>query len=236
MTRRSLHTFARGRLTARYMGDLGVPAGCWSVAPDVAFAYRPEYSLTAENDRLVADLLERLARVRASGADVVALVPSSLVHQKMTGQGRDYVALLRTIVDDLHARGLHVLVMPNATRAGLDVPRNNDINVISRLRDRIAAEPDGIDAFALSYVDFDLNTASIRSWANGAGWSSPRASTPWWPPSPSACRRSWSAGVTSTRKCWRSSDARATRSTSPRPSRRSRCWWSGCWPSTRRPG
>ena len=64
------------------MGD----AGSRSVAPDVAFAYRPEYSLTAENDHLVADLLERLARVRASGTDVVALVPSSLVHQKMTGE------------------------------------------------------------------------------------------------------------------------------------------------------
>jgi len=68
----------------------------------------------------------------------------------MTGQGRDYVALLRTIVDDLHARGLHVLVMPNATRAGLDFPRNNDITVISRLRDRIRAKPEGIDASALS--------------------------------------------------------------------------------------
>lgn len=165
VTRRSLHTFARGRLTARYMRDLVVPAGSWSVAPDVAFAYRPEYSLTAENDHLVADLLEHLARVRASGTDVVALVPSSVVHQKMTGQGRDYVALLRTIVGGLHARGLYVLVMPNATRAGLDVPRNNDITVIRRLRDRIAAEPDGIDASALSYVDFDLNTASIRSLA-----------------------------------------------------------------------
>jgi colanic acid/amylovoran biosynthesis protein len=53
--------------------------------------------------------------------------------------------------------------MPNATRARVDVPRNNDITVISRLRDRIAAEPEGIDASALSYVDFDLNTASIRS-------------------------------------------------------------------------
>jgi len=73
------------------------------------------------------------------------------------------VALLRTIVGDLYARDLHVLVMPNATRARVDVPRNNDITVISRLRDRIAAEPEGIDASALSYVHFDLNTASIRS-------------------------------------------------------------------------
>jgi len=165
VTRRSLHTFARGRLTAQYMRGLGVPDSSWSVAPDVAFAYRPEYSLTTENDHLVADLRERLAGLRAAGTEVVALVPSSLVHQKMTGQGRNYVALLRTLVRDLQAGNRHVLVMPNATRAGLDVPRNNDITVINRLRERIAAEPDGIEQSALSYVDFDLNTASIRSLA-----------------------------------------------------------------------
>jgi polysaccharide pyruvyl transferase WcaK-like protein len=165
VTRRSLHTFARGRLSADFLGQLGVPAGSWSVAPDVAFAYRPEYSLTVENEERVADLRERLARLRAAGTDVVALVPSSLVDGKTTADGGDYVGLLCTLVRDLLRRGAHVLVMPNATRAGLDVRRNNDITVITRLRDRVAAEPDGVDPAELSWVDFDLNTASIRSLA-----------------------------------------------------------------------
>jgi polysaccharide pyruvyl transferase WcaK-like protein len=163
VTRRSLHTFARGRLTAGFVQQLGVPAGCWSVAPDVAFAYRPEFSLTAENDQRVGQLRARLAGRRAAGAELVALVPSSLVHQKMTRDGGDYLALLQRLVQDLHRRGSQVLVLPNATRAGLAEPRNNDLVVITRLRDRIAADPAGIDPAAIDYVDFDLNTASIRA-------------------------------------------------------------------------
>src|SRR5918995_2512121 len=137
------------------MEKLGAPAGSWTVAPDVAFAYRSEYSLTAENEGEVAALRERLATVRDGGTAVVALVPSSLVHQKM---GEGYVELLGAVVADLRRRGAHVLVMPNATRAGLDVPRNNDITVIALLRERLGAGAEDVD-----YVDYDLNTAAIRS-------------------------------------------------------------------------
>ena len=165
VTRRSLHTFARGRRTADFMEQLGAPAGSWSVAPDVAFAYRPEYSLTAENDERVAALRERLAALVTAGTDVVAVVPSSLVNRKIAATGGDYVGLLHALVCDLHQGGTHVLVMPNATRAGVAAGRNNDITVITALRERIAADPSGVDPAAVSYVDFDVNTASIRSLA-----------------------------------------------------------------------
>jgi len=164
VTRRCLHSFARGRRTATYLERLRVPADRWSVAPDVAFAYRPEYSLTSENDTQVEALREHLAGLRAAGTGIVALVPSSLVDQRMTRAGSDYVDLLRSVVHDLWRRGLHVLVLPNATRAGLAVPRNNDLTVVTRLRDRLAADPAARPG-AVSYVDFDLNTASIRSLA-----------------------------------------------------------------------
>jgi polysaccharide pyruvyl transferase WcaK-like protein len=165
VTRRSLHTFARGRRTAAFMERLGAPAGSWSVAPDVAFAYQPEYSLTSENDERVAAARAELATARAAGTDVVGLVPSSLVNRKIAGTGGDYVGLLRTLVGDLQRRGAHVLVMPNATRAGVAAGRNNDITVITQLRDRIAADPSGVDPAAITYIDVDVNTASIRSLA-----------------------------------------------------------------------
>jgi colanic acid/amylovoran biosynthesis protein len=165
MATRAFHTFARGHLTAEYVRELGIPDDRWSVAADVAFAYRPTDSLTSENDERVAELGTGLAEVRAGGTEVVALVPSSLVMQKMSGEGGDYVALLHDLVRDLHARGRHVLVMPNATRADVDALRNNDIAVVTALRARIDAAPDGVDQSAISYVDFDLNTASIRSLA-----------------------------------------------------------------------
>src|SRR5690606_6131183 len=86
VTRRSLHTFARGRTTAEFMTQLGAPAQSWSLAPDVAFGYRPEYSLTAENDARVAELRSRLAALRAAGTDIVTIVPSSPVDQKMAAE------------------------------------------------------------------------------------------------------------------------------------------------------
>lgn len=165
VTRRCLHSFARGRRTAGYLERLRVPAQRWSVAPDVAFAYRPEYSLTSENDARVEELRDRLTRLRAAGTQIVAVVPSSLVDQRMSRSGGDYLDLLRTLVRDLLQRGVHVLVLPNATRAGLSVPRNNDITVVTRLRDRLASDPEPPGPEAVSYVDFDLNTASIRSLA-----------------------------------------------------------------------
>jgi polysaccharide pyruvyl transferase WcaK-like protein len=165
VTRRSLHTYARGAKTAEFMTQLGAPAQSWSVAPDVAFGYRAEFSLTTENDARVAEVGSRLARLRDTGTDVIAIVPSSLVNAKMTAEGKDYVGLLRSLIASLHGRGAHVLVMPNATRSGVDLPRNNDLFAIAQLRDRLAAEPEGIDPEAISIVDFDLNTASIRSLA-----------------------------------------------------------------------
>jgi colanic acid/amylovoran biosynthesis protein len=159
VTRRSLHTFARGRLTAAHLEQLGAPAESWSVAADVAFAYRPEFSLTVENEQQVARLRERLAGIRASGTEVVGLVPSSVVDRKLAKEGGDYLALLVTLVRDLHQRGLHVLVLPNATRAAVAAARNNDLAVITRLRQRLAAQPEGIDQAVVRDVVIDHNTA-----------------------------------------------------------------------------
>jgi colanic acid/amylovoran biosynthesis protein len=160
MTKRAFHTFARGRHTADHVRGLGVVDDRWSVAADVAFAYRPSDSLTSENDDLVEELAARLDRIRADGTEVVAVVPSSLVMQKMTADGSDYPALLQRLIRHLTESGRHVLVMPNATRAATEALRNNDIAVISKLRERLATS--GIEPDAVSYIDFDLNTASIR--------------------------------------------------------------------------
>lgn len=162
MTRQAVHTYARGGHTAAHMRALGVPNDSWSIAPDVAFAYQPGDSRTTENDDAVGQLHTRLSAVNDQGRAVVGLVPSSLVWSKTSAEGGDYVALLATVVTALHQRGIHVLVMPNATRASSESLRNNDIAVIRELRNRLDADP-GIDTSALSWVDFDLNTASIRA-------------------------------------------------------------------------
>lgn len=163
VTKRSLQTFARGRHTADYLRGLGVPEESWSVAADVAFSYRAEHSLSDESSAEVAAMSKHLTAVRTTGTDVVALVPSSLVHQKMADEGGDYVQVLQDLIVALQHNGLHVLVLPNATRAGEVASRNNDLVVVEELRIKNNASGGRVETDGISYVEFDLNTASIRS-------------------------------------------------------------------------
>ena len=167
ITRASHHTFARGRLTAAYVQELGVPDDVWSVAPDVAFAYQEAYSLTDEHAAEVDAVARTIEASRREGRRVAALVPSSLVFQKMTAGGEDYVQILAEVVEHLQRRGLAIVVVPNATRAGVDSLRNNDIAVVERLRERLG-EPASTDSVPpVAFVDFDLNTAGIRRLLGG---------------------------------------------------------------------
>lgn len=161
VTSRALHTFARGRVTAEHMASLGVSDERWSTAPDVAFAYLPEFSVSEESAREVDAVRSSLEQVAADGRDIVGLVPSSLVAQKMEQSGDDYLGLLTRLIVDLQRDGRHVLVMPNATRAASTAARNNDLVVVRELAGRLA--PAGpIDSSKVTIVDFDLHTASIR--------------------------------------------------------------------------
>jgi polysaccharide pyruvyl transferase WcaK-like protein len=163
VTGRSLHTFSRGRITSAYVEQLNVPRASWSQAADVAFSYRARDSLTHENDAMVAAVAARLKRVTETGIPVVALVPSSLILKKSGKREDSYLGLLHVIVTHVRNSGLHTLVLPNATSEGANTLRNNDIAVIARLRDYIARQTDVVTDEDVTYVDFDINTESIRS-------------------------------------------------------------------------
>lgn len=156
------HSFARGRITADFMKPLGLPADRWSLAADVAFSFRDGDSITVENPDRVSALCDRLAAWRAEGRTVVALSPSSVVLGKTQEKGIPYVELLAREMARLHSLGHRVLVLPNATRAGGEGARNNDFFVIDLLR-QAAERLGGVDAGAVAWVDFDLNTDSIRA-------------------------------------------------------------------------
>jgi colanic acid/amylovoran biosynthesis protein len=160
--RHCAHSFARGRLTAAMVEQLDVPTERWSVAADVAFAYRPPYRITHENEDQVVALDAELTAVRDVGTSVVAVVPSSLVMEKLAATGGDYVELLLALVLHLQSRAKHVLVLPNATRAGEDSLRNNDVITVNALRERAGHPGSGIDPEAIHYVAIDIDTASIR--------------------------------------------------------------------------
>lgn len=158
---RCQHVNARGGQTADFLRDLGMPPDRWSPSADVAFLYDPAYSLTDENAEQVDQLEAKLRALREDGVKVVGLSPSSLVYSKFAKRDRDYVAvffrLIRALDDDVH-----YVLLPNATRAGTDKLRNNDLAVIDLITMRAVRELGAKTAKRIHAVDFDLNTAGSR--------------------------------------------------------------------------
>ena len=151
---RCAKVFSRGEKTSEHLRTLGLPADKWNAASDIAFAYSAEYSLTRENDELVQQLDAQLERLRADGRRVVSIVPSSLLYKKCD----QYVAKLAGLIRELLRADLHVVLLPNATRAGVEKARNNDLVVIEQIVGMLGeGERQHVTA-----VTFDVNTASIR--------------------------------------------------------------------------
>ncbi len=162
---RCAHVFARGSITAEHLSTLRLPQEGWSRAADVAFAYRPEYGLTEENEAAVGDMLALLDKYRQSGWTVIGLGPSEVMDARAARAGRDHVG---EIVEALRRLGeaqpgRRFVVLPNATRQDTPATHNNDLPLIGRLRERAAHElpPDLIER--IGWIDFDLNTRSIRA-------------------------------------------------------------------------
>jgi colanic acid/amylovoran biosynthesis protein len=155
------HIYARGKATAAHLTQLGLAQAKWTLAPDIAFLYKQEYSLSDENDDLVNQLLEELTALRSKDRMIIGLVPSSLVYQQMGKLGRDYVLQFLKLIRDLDT-DYHYVVLPNATREGSTKTRNNDLAVIDLLEMRAERELPAEAIQRLHFVNYDINTASSR--------------------------------------------------------------------------
>ena len=159
---RCCRIFARGGISAAHLGQLGLPAALWARAADVAFSYQPEDSLSSENDELTAALLNRMAQ--PGSGPWIAFSPSVVVFEQAARQGRDYIGEILGALSSLAESQPHgsFLMLPNATRQGQSTLRNNDLVVIGLLRRRAATELTDETQRRIAWVDFDLNTRSIR--------------------------------------------------------------------------
>jgi colanic acid/amylovoran biosynthesis protein len=158
---RCYHIYARGKATASHLTQLGMSQSKWTLAPDIAFLYKPEYSLSDENDDLVNQLLEELTALRSKDRMIIGLLPSSLVYQQMGKLGRDYVLQFLKLIRDLDT-DYQFVVLPNATREGSTKTRNNDLAVIDLLEMRAERELPTEAIQRLHFVNYDINTASSR--------------------------------------------------------------------------
>jgi hypothetical protein len=123
----------------------------------VAFLHRDTDSLThegtAEVERMLADF-----DARDTARPIVGVCPSSVIAGKASAEGWDYPAFLGRVVEGLVADGCDVLLFPNATRAGSDKLRNNDLPVIAEVAALCATLGEG----RVTAVDFDVDTTGIK--------------------------------------------------------------------------
>ncbi|GAB4520317.1 MAG: hypothetical protein OHK0046_30410 [Anaerolineae bacterium] len=151
--------YARGEKTGTYLQDLKV--NNWKPSADIAFLYKPAYSLSNENPDKVVALAETLAAVRAQGHMVIGLSPSSLVYNNSVKRDRDYVGQFLKLIRNLDA-SYHYVLLPNATREGSEKGRNNDLFVIDLIMQRSKRELSREMQSRVHAVDFDLNTDGSR--------------------------------------------------------------------------
>ncbi|MDK2982136.1 MAG: colanic acid/amylovoran biosynthesis protein [Chloroflexota bacterium] len=155
------HIFARGEKTAEFLQELGYPADQTDLVADVAFLYKPEFSLSLENEERVAALLKKLKDTRKP---VIVFSPSILVDTQSKKKGLDYAAKFYELIERLGADKYQFVFIPNASREGSDKKHNNDLLALVEMRAR--AESGALPAAALQaveWVDYDINTASIRA-------------------------------------------------------------------------
>jgi colanic acid/amylovoran biosynthesis protein len=154
--RRCVRVYARGAKTYELTAALGLGDRLGS-ASDIALLYRPEYSLTRENEEYVRATAAELERVKESGTRIVTLSVSSVVFGKCRRGGIDYVGAMRDVTQALCSQGYAVVLFPNATRAGVASTRNNDLPVIAAIQQDLAGSCEQVIA-----IDRDLNTQALR--------------------------------------------------------------------------
>lgn len=133
MLGRCKRVFARGKESLGMATAVGL-GRVLGYAPDIAFLYEPDFSLSSENPDYSAEVAADLARRREAGTRVLVLSVSAVVEKKVDAAGQDYAAAMAGIVDALLERDLTVVLLPNANREGKATRHNNDIPVVEAVR------------------------------------------------------------------------------------------------------
>jgi polysaccharide pyruvyl transferase WcaK-like protein len=156
------HTFARGQITAQSLAKLKLPGKKWSRSADIAFLYDESFSLSVENDERIEQLVRSIRPRTDPSRKVIALSPSSLVMEKATKAGLEYLETWIDIIREFINQECQFIVLPNATRAGVNSTRNNDLIVVERLQKEVEKRFDARESERITWIDFDVNSRSIR--------------------------------------------------------------------------
>jgi polysaccharide pyruvyl transferase WcaK-like protein len=160
---RCRHTYGRGRTTAEFLRELSIPIERWGVAADLAFSFHAGDSLTRENTERVRKIEQNLILAREKGQSIVAVAPSSLILERVRRRGGDYAQSMAEVVSHLVMGGHRVVVLPNATREGVNKPRNNDLYAIDRIAELLQDSLSTQLFDKILWVTYDINMDAIRS-------------------------------------------------------------------------
>jgi len=167
--RRCERVFARGRSTYAMCKELGIK-GNLGMATDVVFLLKADYALRQAQASLLDRLLEQ-ARALERQKGIVAIVVSSVVHQKAEKRGMNYPSTIATACRHLLGKGWAVILLPNAVRADSEQLHNNDLPVLRLVRDALDAveAPNiersgaGSDHKGLMIVDEDVYSTDLHA-------------------------------------------------------------------------
>jgi polysaccharide pyruvyl transferase WcaK-like protein len=133
--------FARGDSTLDHLRHLLEHAGNYRRANDIAFLFKPEFSLSQPESEGFALGLRRLRALRQEGQNIVGLCPSVVVAERASRAGWDYTGMITRLIEALSSKGFVVALLANATRdRDSRLTHNNDLPLISSIVARLAAD------------------------------------------------------------------------------------------------
>lgn len=156
--RRCQRVFARGGITKASLDSAFSVSGPWGRADDIAFLYRPTYSIS-RSEANVEPCLLWIGGIRNDTRVVVGVCPSVVVAKRRREAGLDYAKEISELIIALVQEGHAVVLFPNATRGDEpDKTHNNDIPLITAISKTLPPE---IRQY-VQVVDASLNVKEIH--------------------------------------------------------------------------
>jgi polysaccharide pyruvyl transferase WcaK-like protein len=139
-----------------------LPTRKYIQAADIAFLFEPKYSFSSENEDKITHLIKKLELIKTEGKYLISLIPSSLVLKQSKTAEINFIEKIITIITEASKKRIHFIVLPNASREGTNSLMNNDLMPIQAMRERIKEIDSGDIPYAIDWVDYNINTRSIR--------------------------------------------------------------------------
>jgi polysaccharide pyruvyl transferase WcaK-like protein len=153
---------ARGEISEYHLETIGLPTRKYIQAADIAFLFEPKYSFSSENEDKITHLIKKLELIKTEGKYLISLIPSSLVLKQSKTAEINFIEKIITIITEASKKRIHFIVLPNASREGTNSLMNNDLMPIQAMRERIKEIDSGDIPYAIDWVDYNINTRSIR--------------------------------------------------------------------------